>query len=93
MRTVKSLLCIIAIIATMSATAQNKPAQTYKVVNGTIVLNKTKADTTKAQEKVYARIDGITYYIGAKGGVYYYRVSKKTGEKYKCYLKQENKQQ
>ena len=78
----KTKLFILAIAVLMCCSVQ---AKQYKVVAGK-VTEAVKADTVK-KEKVYQVVDGVTFYQGSKGGIYYYRVSKKTGKQYKCYIK------
>ena len=41
----------------------------------------------KKSDAVYKIVEGITVYKGANGALYYWKTSKKSGEKYKCYLK------
>jgi hypothetical protein len=60
--------------------------QKFTKVNGAIVKDTAKTKTVKT-DKVYQKIDGVTFYQGAKGGIYYWKTSKKTGKKYKSYLK------
>lgn len=72
-------------VAAQKATA----AKSYKVINGKVVLTHAKPDSGKTSEKVYGTVKGVTYYIGAKGGVYTYKVSKNTGKTYKYYLTKE----
>lgn len=59
---------------------------TYKIVNGQITRT-AKTATVRKPDSVYVVKDGITFYKGPKGGIYYWRVSPKTGKKYKAYLK------
>ena len=61
-------------------------AQQY-VMKGNDIVKVEKSETAKAPDKVVATKDGITFYQGPKGGVYYWKTSKKTGKPYKCYLK------
>jgi hypothetical protein len=63
-------------------------AQSYKSVNGSIVkVEKAKADSVVDQ--VVGTRDGITFYQGARGGIYYWKTSSKTGKLHKVYLKKE----
>ena len=78
-------ILLIALIAFIGLGVQ---AQTYKLDK---TGNITKVDSTtkrvKTPDKVYKVVDGITFYQGQKGGVYYYKTSKKTNKQYKCYVK------
>lgn len=60
-------------------------AQTYTLKAGKI--EKTAPAKTKKADSVVKVIDGVTFYQGAKSGIYYWKTSKKTGLKYKAYLK------
>jgi len=82
----KRLISLILICTALSGMAQaQKP--TYKIINGKVVMTTAK-DTTKTPDKVIQVIDGTKFYQGPKGGIYYLKVSKKTGKAYKCYVKQ-----
>jgi len=92
MKKITLIIALFVLIGTMAA-AQNKPTTTpeKKPVNLTVnksgeIVSKTAKSTVKAADPVYKVVDGITVYQGAKGGLYYYKTSKKTGEQYKCYL-------
>ena len=63
-------------------------AQSYTLAdNGKIVATPTSTTaTTKTPDKVYQVVDGKTFFQGAKGGVYYYKTSAKTGKQYKVYV-------
>jgi len=78
----------IIIIALFAFICSGLQAQTYKLDK---TGNITKVDSTtkrvKTPDKVYKVVDGITFYQGQKGGVYYYKTSKKTNKQYKCYVK------
>jgi len=79
-------LILIVLVAFIGISTQ---AQTYKLNKSTGAI--TKVDSTKKKvktpDKVYKIVDGVTFYKGAKGGIYYYKTSKKTGKTYKCYVK------
>lgn len=77
------------LIAGNAAAQKATTAKSYKVVNGKVVLTHAQPAAPKTTEKVYGTVEGVTYYIGAKGGVYTYKVSKTTGKTYKYYLKKE----
>lgn len=63
-------------------------AQTYTMQDNKLVkVEKTTTTATKTTDKVFATQDGITFYVGSKGGVYYWKTSAKTGKKYKVYVK------
>lgn len=83
----KKLIILALILSAMAAGAQDKkvaPAsKKVEVKNGQIVVSDT---AKKSVEVVYKVIDGVVIYRGAKGGLYYYAVSK-TGKVYKRYLK------
>lgn len=60
--------------------------QTYKITkSGDVVM--TKKDTTKVKvaDPVYKVVGGVTFYKGAKGGIYCWKKSEKTGKMYKYY--------
>ena len=60
---------------------------TYAIVNGKVV-EKTNATTVKVPDTcIYTSTTGVKFYRGSKGGVYYYKISKKTGKPYKAYVK------
>lgn len=80
---------IIIVAATLLLCTQAQAGKTYKVDNGKVVSVLAKTDTvSKKKDKVFQVVDGITFYQGSKGGIYYYRTSKKTGKPYKYYVKQ-----
>lgn len=64
-------------------------AQSYSLAaDGKLVkTEKVTTSSTKAPDKIYATQDGITFYQGSKGAVYYWKTSAKTGKKYKVYVK------
>lgn len=79
---------IILIGLTYSATAQSK-AQ-YKIQGNEIVkVSNAKTKKEPVKTNLTHTIKGKTYpvYKGAKGGYFIIRESKKTGKKYKQYLK------
>lgn len=79
----KTTLMIIAfVIAGLTVNAQS-----YKVQGDKVVKIETTKDTTKKADKVFSVVDGKTFYKGSKGGVYYWKKSKKTGKDYKVYVK------
>ena len=64
-------------------------AQSYKLdQSGKIITIKkdTTKRTVKIPDKVYSTVGTTVFYIGSKGGIYYYKTSKKTGKKYKVYV-------
>jgi hypothetical protein len=89
MKTRTKLFIALLITGYCSLFAFNCSAQTYKLDKAG---NITKIDTVKKKkvkqpDKVYKIVDGVTFYKGAKGGIYYWKTSKKTGKLYKCYVK------
>ena len=54
--------------------------------NKIVEVQKVKKDTIKKADPVHSIVKGVTYFQGPKGGVYCWKVSKKTGEKHKSYL-------
>ncbi len=77
------MLAIIACFASVTV------AQSYKLdATGKVVTVPKATESAKVPDKVYATSGTTTFYKGAKGGVYYLKVSKKTGKEYKCYVKQ-----
>jgi len=83
-RTKLFIACLI--IGYSSLFTLNSFGQSYKV-EGNKVIKIEKTDTTKKADKVFSVVDGKTFYKGSKGGVYYWKKSKKTGKDYKCYVK------
>ena len=58
--------------------------QSYKLTKtGSIEATTKKA---KVPDSLIKTIDTTHFYKGAKGGTYYWKMSKKTGHPYKCYL-------
>ena len=82
------ILAIMFFIALSFIACSTCSAQQYAMKNGAIT-KVIKDTTTKAKvaDKVYGTKDGITFYQGAKGGIYYWKTSSKTNKPYKCYLK------
>jgi len=80
----KNLLTALCLCLALSCMAQST---TYQVVNGK-VTDTSPITKVKPADKVYQVHNGVTFYQGAKGGVYYWKKSKKTGKAYKCYVKQ-----
>ena len=87
---IERIIVILAIAITIFAALTVSGQKATKL---TLALNKGKIevkDTTKkakAPDPVYQVVNGITVYKGAKGGLYYWKNSQKTGQPYKCYLK------
>lgn len=79
------------IITLIALSCCSLSAQTYKLNKAGQITKTEKTDSTtkrvKTPDKVYKVVDGITFYQGQKGGVYYYKTSKKTNKQYKCYVK------
>jgi len=64
----------------------NCSAQSYKLdANNKVIVVKDSAKV-KQPDKVHSVVNGITFYTGSKGGVYFWKVSKKTGKRYKVYM-------
>lgn len=83
----KKITFLIALFLAASITLTTA-GTTYKVLNNKVVALKSTSKTlTARKDTVYQVVDGVTFYKGAKGGIYYYRTSKKTGKAYKCYVK------
>jgi len=86
----KKLLIACLILVSLSAFSQTSTEKvkttpvSYSLVDGKVTAT-TKA--TKQPDKVFAVVDGVTFYQGSKGGVYYFAVNKE-GEKVKRYVKQ-----
>lgn len=79
-------LIFFVILTVISVSVCN--AQTYTLNDGKLVkASKATTSATKAPDKIYATQDGITFYQGSKGAVYYWKTSAKTGKKYKVYVK------
>lgn len=74
-------LCLFACVQTYG--------QTYKVgKNGAIETTK-KETGIQLSDSVYTVKDSIVFYKGKKGGIYYLKTSKKTGNPYRVYIKDE----
>ena len=78
MRRIMMLVAAIAFVAIVNA-------QSYEMKNGKVVL-KTQSTKTKTPDKVYQIIGKDTIFQGAKGGLYYWKMSK-AGKRIKTYLK------
>jgi len=76
------VIILITIFATTSCSGQSYTNNNGKIEKTT----KSNNVVVKTPDSVFAVKDGITFYKGSKGGVYYFKVSKKTGKQYKCYV-------
>jgi len=85
----KTNLLVLLFFVVLSFIANQACAQSYTMKNDQIVKTE-KSVKTKAPDKVYTVQDGITFYVGSKGGIYYWKTSKKTGKTYKVYVKNES---
>jgi hypothetical protein len=85
MKTRTKLFIALVIIGYMGLFAFNCSAQSYKLDANNKVVQVVK-DTTKKADPVHSVVNGVTFYTGSKGGVYFWKVSKKTGKKYKVYM-------
>ena len=74
------------LVAALILIALSVNAQTYKIVNGQIQTEQ-KTKKVKQPDRIYKIHDKKTFYIGPKGGVYYWE-TKKDGKKVKKYVKQ-----
>lgn len=87
-RTKLFLAC--ALIGYIGLFSFNCFGQSYKIgQDGKVIITKS-VKAAKQPDKLVAEVDGVKYYQGAKGGVYCWKVSKKTGQQYKAYLKKED---
>lgn len=78
---------VIFIAIALLMLCSNVQAQTLMLDKNNKIVEMPKAQTTaKKADPVHSIVKGVTYYQGPKGGVYCWKVSKKTGEKYKSYL-------
>ncbi len=82
-RTKLFIACII--IGYMGLFAFNSFGQSYKLDANNKVIE-VKKDTVKKADPVHSVVNGVTFYTGSKGGVYFWKTSKKTGKKYKVYM-------
>ena len=73
-------------VLTISSIAQKTTDKHFEIVAGKIT-EKLPASVAPKTETVYTTYNGVTFYKGSKGGIYYYRLSKKTGKPYRCYIK------
>ena len=88
----RTLLLAIALMLGLGLNAQNTPETTYKVNKHGELVPVVKKDTTTKVVKadpVYKVVGDRTFYKGPKGGIYEWKVNKKTGKKYKSYLQKE----
>lgn len=85
MKTRTKLFIFCLIVGYTGLFAFNCSAQSYKLDANNKVIE-VKKDTVKKADKVHSVVNGITFYQGSKGGVYFWKVSKKTGKKYKVYM-------
>jgi hypothetical protein len=92
MKTRTKLFITLVIIGYMGLFTFNCSAQSYKLDANNKVIQVVK-DTTKKADKVHSVVNGITFYQGSKGGVYFWKVSKKTGKKYKVYMTRVDKKE
>ena len=81
--TIAMLFCMMTM--GQKPTTEAKPKFTIDKATGKVVKDTTKA--VKTADKVYQVVDGVTFYQGARGGIYCLKVSKKTGKEYKSYVK------
>jgi len=86
MKTRTKLFITLLIIGYLGLFGFNASAQSYKLDNNNKVIQVSKDSTVKQADKVHSIVNGVTFYVGQKGGVYCWKVSKKTGKKYKYYL-------
>lgn len=86
MKTVKLVLVAIAIMFAV----QSVSSQEYKQVGNKLVrIDSVKAKSKSIKTTMIVEIKGIKYNVwkGSRGGYYIWRTSKKSGKKYKQYLK------
>ena len=83
-------LALLLIVGLFSLCVEAQEKVSYKMIEGqvTAIKKSEKAPKAKTADKIVTFIDGQTFYQGAKGGIYYLKVSK-TGKEYKCYVKTE----
>ena len=84
----RKIIYIIA-IAAAALVSMTSGAQKYTVTKtGEVTTIPVKAAAAKKPDTcIKIMPDGTRIYKGAKGGIYYWRTSSKTGQLYKCYLK------
>lgn len=82
------LFIALAIFGYLSLIALNCSAQTYQLDNaGKLVkLETTVKPRAKGDSTLFAERDGIKFWTGPKGGVYYWTKSEKSGKWYKRYV-------
>lgn len=91
-----TFLALFGLMLTLSAPCQSIVTDTTQTAVKTALL---KPDTTETETGYFfqtapdstGKVRYYPIYRGAKGGMYYYRTSKKTGERYKVYLTEEQK--
>lgn len=91
-----TFLALAALFITLSAPCQSAVTDTTQTTVKTAVL---KPDTTETETGYFfqtapdstGKVRYYPIYKGKKGGMYYYRTSKKTGDRYKVYLTEEQK--
>ncbi len=85
MKTRTKLFIALVIIGYMGLFSFNSFGQSYKLDANNKVIQ-VKKDTVKKADPVHSVVNGVTFYTGSKGGVYFWKTSKKTGKKYKVYM-------
>jgi hypothetical protein len=91
-----TFLALATLFIALSAPCQSIVTDTTQTPLKTSIM---KADTTETETGYFfqtapdstGKVRYYPIYKGAKGGMYYYRTSKKTGERYKVYLTEEQK--
>lgn len=84
MKRLITLLLLCFAISIMASAQKVSTKVTYKMVNGKVTQVTAQK---KAPDPVYAIVSGTVFYKGAKGGIYYWQTSAKTGLMYKKYVK------
>jgi hypothetical protein len=86
MKTTLSIIVLTFALA-ISGMSQTKPQPyTYAMVNGKIEKVYGTSKAAKTPDKIITIIGRDTIRQGAKGGLYYYAISSKTGLRYKKYI-------
>ena len=81
------LFIALVLIGYLGLAGFNCSGQSYKLdANNKIVVVQKDTAKVKQADKVHSIVNGVTFYTGPKGGVYYWRKSKKTGKDYKVYM-------
>lgn len=84
-----SALCALAILGA-SAQAKTQPTPNGKATTEQVTTQPTQGKKVKNNGQPTGRTyKGYPVYKGAKGGLYVIRVSKRTGNEYKQYVKEE----